>query len=154
MFHADKEDGCRDSVYWVILDHPLYHRPRYLCVDKSGTFGDSQFTYTFLCYAAREDPLVVEWGGYIFGQNCMFFGNDSYASIVLVLLAAKYRPYIICLVHGYVEPDHMSTYKKNQARVLDRLRPCLGTKFLKTAVFEILQYILVMTIPQFKILQF
>jgi hypothetical protein len=48
----------------------------------------------------------------------------------------------------------MSTYKKNQARVLDRLRPCLGTKFLKTAVFEILQYTLVMTIPQFKILQF
>ncbi|PWZ21387.1 hypothetical protein Zm00014a_040062, partial [Zea mays] len=31
-------------------------------------------------------------------------------------------------------------------------RPCLGTKFLKTTVFEILQYTLVMTIPQFKIL--
>jgi hypothetical protein len=27
------------------------------------------------------------------------------------------------------------------------LRPCLGTKFLKTTVFEILYYTLVMTIP-------
>jgi hypothetical protein len=34
------------------------------------------------------------------------------------------------------------------------LRPCLGTKFLKTTVFEILQYTLVMTIPQFTIPQF
>jgi hypothetical protein len=30
----------------------------------------------------------------------------------------------------------------------------LGTKFLKTTVFEILQYTLVMTIPQFTIPQF
>jgi hypothetical protein len=34
------------------------------------------------------------------------------------------------------------------------LRPCLETKFLKTTVFEILQYTLVMTIPQFTIPQF
>jgi hypothetical protein len=34
------------------------------------------------------------------------------------------------------------------------LRPCLGTKFLKTTVFKILQYTLVMTIPQFTIPQF
>jgi hypothetical protein len=27
------------------------------------------------------------------------------------------------------------------------VRPCLGTKFLKTTVFEILYYTLVMTIP-------
>jgi hypothetical protein len=32
--------------------------------------------------------------------------------------------------------------------------PCLGTKFLKTTVFEILQYTLVMTTPQFTIPQF
>jgi hypothetical protein len=32
------------------------------------------------------------------------------------------------------------------------LRPCLGTKFLKTTIFKILQYILVMTISHFKIL--
>jgi hypothetical protein len=36
----------------------------------------------------------------------------------------------------------------------EEFRPCLGTKFLETTVFEILQYTLVMTIPQFKILQF
>jgi hypothetical protein len=34
------------------------------------------------------------------------------------------------------------------------IRPCLGTKFLKTTVFEILQYTLVMTIQQFTIPQF
>jgi hypothetical protein len=34
------------------------------------------------------------------------------------------------------------------------IRPCLGTKFLKTTVFEIVQYTLVMTIPQFTIPQF
>jgi hypothetical protein len=38
--------------------------------------------------------------------------------------------------------------------VLLRVRPCLGTRFLKTTVFEILQYTLVMTIPQFTIPQF
>jgi hypothetical protein len=38
--------------------------------------------------------------------------------------------------------------------VYKKLRPCLGTKFLKTTVFEILQYTLVMTIPQFTIPQF
>jgi hypothetical protein len=34
------------------------------------------------------------------------------------------------------------------------VRSCLGTKFLKITVFEILQYILVMTIPHFTIPQF
>jgi hypothetical protein len=31
--------------------------------------------------------------------------------------------------------------------LLHRVRPCLGTKFLKTTVFKILYYTLVMTIP-------
>jgi hypothetical protein len=30
---------------------------------------------------------------------------------------------------------------------IKQFRPCLGTKFLKTTVFEILYYTLVMTIP-------
>ncbi|VAI70619.1 unnamed protein product [Triticum turgidum subsp. durum] len=83
----------RDNVDWVFVDHPSYHRPGSLYGDNFGAFGDNQFRYTLLCYAACEAPLILELGGYIYGQNCMFVVNDWHASLVPVLLAAKYRPY-------------------------------------------------------------
>ncbi|GJN00849.1 hypothetical protein PR202_ga18070 [Eleusine coracana subsp. coracana] len=103
----------------VFVDHPSYHRPGNLYGDKFGAFGDNQFRYTLLCYAACEAPLILELGGYIYGQNCMFVVNDWHASLVPVLLAAKYRPYgvykdsrsilvIHNLAHQGVEPA--STY--------------------------------------------
>ncbi|XP_039842531.1 starch synthase 1, chloroplastic/amyloplastic-like isoform X1 [Panicum virgatum] len=109
----------RDSVDWVFVDHPSYHRPGNLYGDKFGAYGDNQFRYTLLCYAACEAPLVLELGGYIYGQNCMFVVNDWHASLVPVLLAAKYRPFgvykdsrsilvIHNLAHQGVEPA--STY--------------------------------------------
>ncbi|TVU12437.1 hypothetical protein EJB05_46084, partial [Eragrostis curvula] len=107
------------AVKWVFVDHPSYHRPGNLYGDKFGAFGDNQFRYTLLCYAACEAPLILELGGYIYGQNCMFVVNDWHASLVPVLLAAKYRPYgvykdarsilvIHNLAHQGVEPA--STY--------------------------------------------
>ncbi|EAZ35910.1 hypothetical protein OsJ_20213 [Oryza sativa Japonica Group] len=109
----------RDSVDWVFVDHPSYHRPGNLYGDNFGAFGDNQFRYTLLCYAACEAPLILELGGYIYGQKCMFVVNDWHASLVPVLLAAKYRPYgvyrdarsvlvIHNLAHQGVEPA--STY--------------------------------------------
>ncbi|CAN6202434.1 unnamed protein product [Urochloa humidicola] len=109
----------RDSVDWVFVDHPSYHRPGNLYGDKFGAYGDNQFRYTLLCYAACEAPLVLELGGYIYGQKCMFVVNDWHASLVPVLLASKYRPYgvykdarsilvIHNLAHQGVEPA--STY--------------------------------------------
>ncbi|EMS47550.1 Starch synthase 1, chloroplastic/amyloplastic [Triticum urartu] len=109
----------RDNVDWVFVDHPSYHRPGSLYGDNFGAFGDNQFRYTLLCYAACEAPLILELGGYIYGQNCMFVVNDWHASLVPVLLAAKYRPYgvyrdsrstlvIHNLAHQGVEPA--STY--------------------------------------------
>ncbi|XBI35656.1 hypothetical protein VPH35_121317 [Triticum aestivum] len=103
----------------VFVDHPSYHRPGSLYGDNFGAFGDNQFRYTLLCYAACEAPLILELGGYIYGQNCMFVVNDWHASLVPVLLAAKYRPYgvyrdsrstlvIHNLAHQGVEPA--STY--------------------------------------------
>ncbi|KAL5225683.1 hypothetical protein ABZP36_012322 [Zizania latifolia] len=109
----------RDSVDWVFVDHSSYHRPGNLYGDNFGAFGDNQFRYTLLCYAACEAPLILELGGYTYGQNCMFVVNDWHASLVPVLLAAKYRPYgvyrdsrsvlvIHNLAHQGVEPA--STY--------------------------------------------
>ncbi|OEL33344.1 Soluble starch synthase 1, chloroplastic/amyloplastic [Dichanthelium oligosanthes] len=84
------EQDCEITVF---VDHPSYHRPGNLYGDKFGAYGDNQFRYTLLCYAACEAPLILELGGYIYGQNCMFVVNDWHASLVPVLLAAKYRPY-------------------------------------------------------------
>jgi hypothetical protein len=33
---------------------------------------------------ACEAPLILEFGGYIYGQNCMFVVNDWHASLVPV----------------------------------------------------------------------
>jgi hypothetical protein len=96
----------------VFVDHPSYHRPGSLYGDNFGAFGDNQvnytatvsslfyrqnlchinwlaalymqFRYTLLCYAACEAPLILELGGYIYGQNCMFVVNDWHASLVPV----------------------------------------------------------------------
>jgi hypothetical protein len=53
-----------------------------------------------------------------------------------------------------IRPCHDTKLTNKRSTVLDKLRSCLETKFLKTTVFEILQYILVMIIPQFTIPQF
>ncbi|XP_027338444.1 soluble starch synthase 1, chloroplastic/amyloplastic isoform X1 [Abrus precatorius] len=83
----------RQGVDWVFVDHPSYHRPGNPYGDKYGTFGDNQFRFTLLCHAACEAPLVLSLGGFSYGENCLFLVNDWHASLVPVLLAAKYRPH-------------------------------------------------------------
>ncbi|CAN1250784.1 Starch synthase 1, chloroplastic/amyloplastic [Linum perenne] len=109
----------RDKVDWVFVDHPSYHRPGNPYGDTKGAFGDNQFRFALLCYAACEAPLVLPLGGFTYGEKCLFLVNDWHASLVPVLLAAKYRPYgvykdarciliIHNLAHQGVEPA--STY--------------------------------------------
>ncbi|KAL3693628.1 hypothetical protein R1sor_007279 [Riccia sorocarpa] len=81
----------RAGVDWVFVDHPSYHRPGTPYGDTRGAFGDNQFRFTLLCHAACEAPLVVPLGGYTYGEQCLFVANDWHASLVPVLLAAKYR---------------------------------------------------------------
>ncbi|CAI0452455.1 unnamed protein product [Linum tenue] len=83
----------RDLVDWVFVDHPSYHRPGNPYGDINGAFGDNQFRFALLCYAACEAPLVLPLGGFTYGQKCLFMVNDWHAGLVPVLLAAKYRPY-------------------------------------------------------------
>ncbi|KAJ7965335.1 Starch synthase, chloroplastic/amyloplastic [Quillaja saponaria] len=83
----------REGVDWVFVDHPSYHRPGNPYGDSHGAFGDNQFRFTLLCYAACEAPLVLPLGGYTYGEKSLFLVNDWHASLVPVLLAAKYRPY-------------------------------------------------------------
>ncbi|KAL6954568.1 Pentafunctional AROM polypeptide [Sarracenia purpurea var. burkii] len=83
----------RAGVDWVFVDHPSYHRPGNPYGDIFGAFGDNQFRFTLLCYAACEAPLVLPLGGFTYGEKCLFLANDWHAGIVPVLLAAKYRPY-------------------------------------------------------------
>ncbi|XP_010915973.1 soluble starch synthase 1, chloroplastic/amyloplastic isoform X2 [Elaeis guineensis] len=83
----------RAGVDWVFVDHFCYHRAGNPYGDRYGAFGDNQFRYTLLCYAACEAPLVLTLGGYMYGQNCLFLVNDWHASLVPVLLGAKYRPH-------------------------------------------------------------
>ncbi|BBN06964.1 starch synthase [Marchantia polymorpha subsp. ruderalis] len=81
----------RAGVDWVFVDHPSYHRPGTPYGDTRGAFGDNQFRFTLLCHAACEAPLVLPLGGYTYGDKCLFIANDWHASLVPVLLAAKYR---------------------------------------------------------------
>ncbi|KAM3729746.1 hypothetical protein ACB098_12G035300 [Castanea mollissima] len=83
----------RDGVDWVFVDHPSYHRPGNPYGDIHGAFGDNQFRFTLLCHAACEAPLVLPLGGFTYGEKCLFLVNDWHASLVPILLAAKYRPY-------------------------------------------------------------
>ncbi|KAJ7959356.1 Starch synthase, chloroplastic/amyloplastic [Quillaja saponaria] len=83
----------REGVDWVFVDHPSYHRPGNPYGDSYGAFGDNQFRFTLLGYAACEAPLVLPLGGYTYGEKCLFLVNDWHASLVPVLLASKYRPY-------------------------------------------------------------
>ncbi|KAK2658741.1 hypothetical protein Ddye_005274 [Dipteronia dyeriana] len=110
----------REGVDWVFVDHSSYHRPGNPYGDINGAFGDNQFRFTLLCYAACEAPLVLPFGGYTYGEKCLFLVNDWHAGLVPVLLASKYRPYgvykdarsilvIHNLAHQGVEPA--ATYK-------------------------------------------
>ncbi|XP_020533429.1 starch synthase 1, chloroplastic/amyloplastic isoform X3 [Jatropha curcas] len=110
----------REGVDWVFVDHPSYHRPGNPYGDGRGAFGDNQFRFTVLCHAACEAPLVLPLGGYTYGEKCLFLANDWHASLVPVLLAAKYHPFgvykdarsvlvIHNLAHQGVEPA--VTYK-------------------------------------------
>ncbi|CAN6483392.1 unnamed protein product [Victoria cruziana] len=54
--------------------------------------GVDWFRFTLLCHAACEAPLVLPLGGFAYGEECLFLVNDWHASLVSVLLAAKYRP--------------------------------------------------------------
>ncbi|XP_042504074.1 soluble starch synthase 1, chloroplastic/amyloplastic-like [Macadamia integrifolia] len=83
----------RAGVDWVFVDHPSYHRPGNPYGDSYGAFGDNQFRFTLLCHAACEAPLVIPLGGFTYGEKCLFLVNDWHASLVPVLLAAKYRPH-------------------------------------------------------------
>ncbi|MED6135855.1 Pentafunctional AROM polypeptide [Stylosanthes scabra] len=83
----------RKGVDWVFVDHPSFHRPGSPYGDMFGTFGDNQFRYTLLCHAACEAPLMLPLGGFTYGERCLFLVNDWHASLVPVLLAAKYRPH-------------------------------------------------------------
>ncbi|KAF3786679.1 Soluble starch synthase 1 [Nymphaea thermarum] len=77
----------------IFVDHPSYHRPGNPYGDKFGTFGDNQFRFTLLCHAACEAPLVLPLGGFTYGEKCLFLVNDWHASLVPILLAARYRPH-------------------------------------------------------------
>ncbi|CAK8567598.1 unnamed protein product [Lathyrus sativus] len=96
-FGAAQEVGFyheyREGVDWVFVDHPSFHRPGNPYGDKIGTFADNQFRFTLLSHAACEAPLVLPLGGFTYGEKCLFLVNDWHASLVSVLLAAKYRPY-------------------------------------------------------------
>ncbi|KAF7830723.1 soluble starch synthase 1, chloroplastic/amyloplastic [Senna tora] len=83
----------REGVDWVFVDHPSFHRPGNPYGDSYGAFGDNQFRFTLLCHAACEAPLVLPLGGFTYGDKCLFLVNDWHASLVPVLLAAKYRPH-------------------------------------------------------------
>ncbi|KAG4389638.1 hypothetical protein GLYMA_06G129400v4 [Glycine max] len=83
----------REGVDWVFVDHPSFHRPGNPYGDTFGTFGDNQFRFTLLCHAACEAPLVLPLGGFTYGEKCLFLANDWHASLVPILLAAKYRPH-------------------------------------------------------------
>ncbi|TKY74085.1 Soluble starch synthase 1 [Spatholobus suberectus] len=83
----------REGVDWVFVDHPSFHRSGNPYGDKYGTFGDNQFRFTLLCHAACEAPLVLPLGGFTYGEKCLFLANDWHASLVPILLAAKYRPH-------------------------------------------------------------
>ncbi|OIV96836.1 hypothetical protein TanjilG_08697 [Lupinus angustifolius] len=83
----------REGVDWVFVDHPSFRRPGNPYGDKFGTFGDNQFRFTLLSYAACEAPLVLPLGGFTYGDKCLFLVNDWHASLVPTLLAAKYRPH-------------------------------------------------------------
>ncbi|XP_043716336.1 soluble starch synthase 1, chloroplastic/amyloplastic-like [Telopea speciosissima] len=110
----------RAGVDWVFVDHPSYHRPGNPYGDSHGAFGDNQFRFTLLCHAACEAPLVIPLRGSTYGEKCLFLANDWHASLVPVLLAAKYRPHGVYkdarsilvlhnLAHQGVEPA--ATYK-------------------------------------------
>lgn len=110
----------REGVDWVFVDHASYHRPGNPYGDSYGAFGDNQFRFALLCHAACEAPLVLPLGGFTYGEKCLFLVNDWHASLVPVLLAAKYRPHgvykdarcilvIHNLAHQGVEPA--ATYK-------------------------------------------
>ncbi|KAL4296550.1 hypothetical protein GQ457_12G006780 [Hibiscus cannabinus] len=114
FFHEYKK-----GVDWVFVDHPSYHRPGNPYGDIHGAFGDNQFRFTLLCHAACEAPLVLPLGGYTYGEKCLFIVNDWHASLVPVLLAAKYRPYgtykdarSILVIHnlGHQGVEPASTY--------------------------------------------
>ncbi|KAK7410721.1 hypothetical protein VNO78_01735 [Psophocarpus tetragonolobus] len=96
-FGAAQEIGFyheyREGVDWVFVDHPSFHRSGNPYGDKYGTFGDNQFRFTLLSHAACEAPLVLPLGGFTYGEKCLFLANDWHASLVPVLLAAKYRPH-------------------------------------------------------------
>jgi hypothetical protein len=70
------------------------------------------------------------------------------------VLAGESETEDVAYVNETHEQSSVAGDKLESQVYLKTLRPCLGTKFLETTVFEILQYTLVMTIPQFKILQF
>ncbi|XP_047322110.1 soluble starch synthase 1, chloroplastic/amyloplastic [Impatiens glandulifera] len=82
----------RAGVDWVFVDHSTYQRPGNPYGDTYGAFGDNQLRFALLCHAACEAPLLLPLGGYTYGEKCMFLANDWHASLVPVLLAAKYRP--------------------------------------------------------------
>ncbi|KAI9073258.1 hypothetical protein K1719_044780 [Acacia pycnantha] len=83
----------RKGVDWVFVDHPSYRRPGNPYGDNYGAFGDNQYRFTLLCHTACEAPLVLPLGGFTYGDKCLFLVNDWHASLVPVLLAAKYRPH-------------------------------------------------------------
>uniref|UniRef100_A0A804I7X0 Starch synthase catalytic domain-containing protein n=1 Tax=Musa acuminata subsp. malaccensis TaxID=214687 RepID=A0A804I7X0_MUSAM len=89
----EETDEQEQTQTRVFVDHPSYHRAGNPYGDSNGAFGDNQFRFTILCYAACEAPLVLPLGGYTYGEKSLFIVNDWHASLVAVLLAAKYRPY-------------------------------------------------------------
>jgi hypothetical protein len=64
-----------------------------------------QFRYTLLCYAACEAPLILELGGYIYGQSCMFVVNDWHASLVPV-----YVYMLLLSLHFFKWFSHFRSY--------------------------------------------
>ncbi|XP_074570872.1 soluble starch synthase 1, chloroplastic/amyloplastic [Curcuma longa] len=111
----------REGVDWVFVDHASYHRAGNPYGDSNGAFGDNQFRFTILSYAACEAPLVLPLGGFTYGEKSLFVINDWHASLVSVLLAGKYRPHgvyrdarsilvIHNLAHQGVEPATTFSY--------------------------------------------
>mmetsp|Transcript_20205 Transcript_20205/g.50885 ORF Transcript_20205/g.50885 Transcript_20205/m.50885 type:complete len:611 (-) Transcript_20205:114-1946(-) len=83
----------KDGVDFVFVDHPgCFMRMGTPYGDANGEFGDNQFRFTLLTYAAMEAPLQVPLGGVPYGDEVVFIANDWHTALVPTLLGAKYRP--------------------------------------------------------------
>uniref|UniRef100_A0A061R363 starch synthase n=1 Tax=Tetraselmis sp. GSL018 TaxID=582737 RepID=A0A061R363_9CHLO len=82
----------KNGVDFVFVDHPgSFLRMGTPYGDANGEFGDNQFRFTLLSYAALEAPLQIPLGGFPYGDEVVFVANDWHTALIPTVLAAKYR---------------------------------------------------------------